>query len=303
MKQYKIKVIKFHKAVFGRILHLKKDYIQFFAEKYSEMTESEKKLSDHIINNIDRVLTESVHALAAEVNISVATVVRFAQHMGFDGYKEFRLYLAQIGSDQEDFILDFSKNENSTETQINRLLSSCAECIGMTQKNLDYTALSSVAQSIRNSGKIAFFGVGTSYVVCQDANMKFKRVGISAECACESVSASAILLNMKPGDVVIGISHSGNNEFVASVLNTAKKMDLTTVAVTTFKNSKVCEFADHILYSQTRESPMHKAAITSRVGQFAIMDSLFMSYITTYYDDCKSSIEKIYEISESLKTD
>ena len=69
---------------------MKKDYIQFFAEKYSEMTESEKKLSDYIINNVDRVLTESVHTLAAEVNISVATVVRFAQHMGFDGYKEFR---------------------------------------------------------------------------------------------------------------------------------------------------------------------------------------------------------------------
>jgi DNA-binding MurR/RpiR family transcriptional regulator len=101
--------------------------------------------------------------------------------------------------------------------------------------------------------------------------------------------------------VVVGISHSGNNEFVAGVLNTAKKMNLTTVAVTTFKNTKVCECADYILYSQTRESPMHKAAITSRVGQFAIMDSLFMSYITNYYEDCKSSIEKVYEISENLK--
>lgn len=282
---------------------MKKDYIQFFAEQYSEMTESEKKLADYIINNIDRVLTESVHALAAEVNISVATVVRFAQHMGFEGYKEFRLYLAQIGTDQEDFILDFSKSENSTEMQINRLLSSCAECIGMTQKNLDYTVLSSVTENIRNSAKIAFFGVGTSYIVCQDANIKFKRVGISAECACEPTSASAILLNMRPGDMVIGISHSGNNEFVASVLSTAKKMNLTTVAVTTFKNSKVCECADYIFYSQTRESPMHKAAITSRVGQFAIMDSLYISYVTTYYDDCKSSIEKIYEIGKNLKTD
>lgn len=51
---------------------MKKDYIQFFTEKYSEMTESEKKLSDYIIKNFDRVLTVSVHTLAAEVNISVA---------------------------------------------------------------------------------------------------------------------------------------------------------------------------------------------------------------------------------------
>jgi DNA-binding MurR/RpiR family transcriptional regulator len=223
--------------------------------------------------------------------------------MGFEGYKEFRIYLAQLGNEHEDFILDFSKSEESTSNQISHMLSSCAECLNLTQKNLDYEALFRVAESIRNSRKIAFFGVGTSYVVCQDANMKFKRVGISADCACEPISASAILLNMRPGDVVVGISHSGNNEFVASILSTAKKMNLITVAVTTFKNSKVCACADYILYSQTRESPMHKAAITSRVGQFAVMDSLFMTYITTYYDDCTSSIEKIYEISKTLKTD
>ena len=282
---------------------MKKDYIQFFTEKYSEMTESEKILSDYIINNFDRVLTLSVHTLAAETNISVATVVRFAQHMGFEGYKEFRLYLAQLGNDQEDFILDVTKNADSGEEQISRMLSSCADCITMTQKNLDYATLLAISRHIRESGRVAFFGVGTSYIVCQDADMKFKRIGITSDSACEPSSASSVLLNMKQGDVVIGVSHSGNNEFVAGVLSAARKMKLTTVAVTTFKNSKVCSYADYVLYSQTRESPMHKAAITSRVSQLAVLDSLFMTYLTSYYDDCMASIERIYEIGKDINPD
>ena len=161
--------------------------------------------------------------------------------------------------------------------------------------------LSQVVEAIHNAGKIAFFGVGTSFMVCQDAAMKFTRIGISTECACELHSASIILANMKKGDVVFGVSHSGNNEIVEKILKIAGKMKMTTVAVTTFQNSSVCDAADHVLFTQTRESPLHKIAITSRVSQFAMMDSLFMAYLTTYYDRCMENIERIYEVSDTLK--
>ena len=279
---------------------MKKDLVQFITEKYTTLTDSEKMLADYIINNFDRVLLISVQALANETNLSVATVVRFAQHMGFEGYKDFRLYLAQFGNEHEDFILDFEKSEKSPEAQISKMLSSCVECLNLTQKNLDYSTLSDIAIKIHNAKKIAFFGVGTSYIVCKDAEMKFKRMGVSADCSCDKNSASAILLNMQKGDVVIGISHSGNNKLVEKIMGLACRAELTTVAVTTFKNSRICDEADYILYTQTRESPLHKTAITSRVGQFAIMDALFMTYFTMYYDSSMSKIEKIYEIVDSL---
>ncbi len=280
---------------------MRKDLVQFITEKYTSMTNSEKTIADYIINNLEHVLTISVQALSAELNISVATIVRFAQHLGFDGYKEFRLCLAQLGNEHEDFILDFHKNENSPDAQISKMLISCSECLNLTRQNIDYDTLTDIVQAIHSAEKIAFFGVGTSYIVCQDASVKFKRIGINAECACESTSASLILLNMKKGDVVFGISHSGNNETVEKILKMAQKMGLTTIAVTTFSNTNICKTADYTLFTQTRESPLHKIAITSRVSQFAMMDSLFMAYLTINYDQCISNIEKTHEISEGLK--
>ncbi len=280
---------------------MKKDIIQFINEKYNEMTDSEKALADHIVNNYDRVLTLSVHALAGEASLSVATVVRFAQHMGFEGYKDFRLHLARLGADGEDFISDFKKGDGEPDAQISKMLSSCAECLALTEQNLDCDTLHTVAEKMHKAEIVAFFGSGTSYIVCLDAEMKFKRTGISTYCASEQSSATAILSNMKKGDVVFGISHSGNNEQVEGILRAAQKAGITTVAVTTFKNSGVCSEADHILYTQTRESPFHKAAISSRVGQFAMMDSLFMAYFTTYYDECIENIERLYKIRESME--
>ena len=280
---------------------MNKDFIQFITGKYTLLTDSEKMLSDYIIKNFEHVLTSSIHTLAKETNVSIATVVRFAQHLGFEGYKDFRLYLAQCVNNQEDFILDFSKGEKSPESQISRMLSSCSDCLSLTQKNIDYSLLSEISENIHNAHKIAFFGVETSYIVCQDAKIKFNRIGVLADCACEQSSASAILLNMKKGDVVFGISHSGNNSFVEAVLKSARSRGIKTIAVTTFKNSKICSVADRVLYTQTRESPMHKTALTSRIGQFAMMDSLFMMYLTSYYNDCTEKTQELYEIREYFK--
>ena len=278
-----------------------KDLVQFITEKYTSMTDSEKLLSDYIINHYDRVLSMSVQALAADTGLSVATVVRFAQHMGFDGYKEFRLHLAKVGRDDEDFILDFHKSENSIDAQISKMLTSCSDCLALTRQNLDYSTLTQIVEKINRAGTIALFGVGTSYTVCQDAAIKFKRIGIATDCACELHTASLILSGMKEGDVVFGISHSGNNEIIEKILKQSRKMHMTTVAVTTFQNSNICDMADHILYTQTRESPLHKIAITSRVSQFAMLDSLFMAYLTTYYDTCMEHIDRIYEVNDNLK--
>jgi DNA-binding MurR/RpiR family transcriptional regulator len=216
-------VTKLHRLLKTEVnAKVKKDFIQFITGKYTLLTDSEKMLSDYIIQNFEHVLTSSIHTLAKETNVSIATVVRFAQHLGFEGYKDFRLYLAQCGNEQEDFILDFSKGEKSPEAQISKMLSSCSDCLSLTQQTIDYSLLSEISESIYNADKIVFFGVETSYIVCQDAKIKFNRIGVIADCACEESSASAILLNMKKGDVVFGISHSGNNSFVEAVLKSAR---------------------------------------------------------------------------------
>lgn len=282
---------------------MKKDLIQFITENYNSMTDSQKQLADYVAQHPDRVLAASVQSLAAETKLSVATVVRFAQHLGFEGYKDFRLYLAQLSGEHEDFILDFHKSEQSPEAQTTKMLASCAECLTLTRQNLDYAALTGIAEAIHHAKKIAFFGTGTSYIVCQDIASKFSRVGVLADHACQMHAAASLLLNMEKGDVVFGISHSGNNALVEKVLETAKAMGITTAAITTFPNSPVCASADHVLFTQTRENPLHKIAITSRVSQFAMTDSLFMAYFTAHYDRCMDRIAQLYEIRDRLNAD
>ena len=78
----------------------------------------------------------------------------------------------------------------------------------------------------------------------------------------------------------------------------AKNSGIKTLAVTTFSESKISIIADYVLLTKTRESPLHKIAISSRISQFAVMDSLLMACMVTDYSD---SISHIDLLSKKIK--
>ena len=71
------------------------DSIQFLMDHYGDLTKNEKLAVDYIITHFHQAIRMSVYELAQISGVSTATLVRLSQHMGFAGYKEFRLFLAQ----------------------------------------------------------------------------------------------------------------------------------------------------------------------------------------------------------------
>lgn len=278
----------FHEESFHR-----EDAVQFLTSRYNELTDGEKQITDYLIQNLESALSMSVHTLAVKSGVSVATIIRYAQHMGFDGYKSFRLHLAQCRNGNEDFVLDFPNSPNSIEGQVNKVLRASMEALNLTLAEMDYSTLTSVAEAIRDSGQLLFFGTGTSYVVCNDAMLKYQRSGKQTFCACDAYSAALVLANFKSDDLLIVISHSGVNADSLRVLKAAKESGLRTAAITTFEKSPIAETADMVLYTKTRESPLHNVSITSRISQFAMMDALFMAYLTLNYSPCESHNEQL----------
>ena len=103
---------------------------------------------------------------------------------------------------------------------------------------------------------------------------------------------------MAENDVLIAVSHSGQNKDTCKAVEIAKNSGIKTLAVTTFSESKISTIADYVLLTKTRESPLHKIAISSRISQFAVMDSLLMACMVTDYSD---SISHIDLLSKKIK--
>lgn len=277
---------------------MSQDAIAYITDKYIKLTNVERKIADYVILHYDESLSLSVQALAEKAEVSAATVIRFAQQMGFEGYKELRLFLATNRPEHEDVIVDLKKERGTVETQVSKVINANIEAMRLTGDNLDYDILEKIALKIKDARQIILFGTGTSYIVCTDSALKFQRLGKIASAYCDLHSATVAIANMAENDVLIAVSHSGQNKDTCKAVEIAKNSGIKTLAVTTFSESKISTIADYVLLTKTRESPLHKIAISSRISQFAVMDSLLMACMVTDYSD---SISHIDLLSKKIK--
>lgn len=276
------------------------DAVQFLTNRYSGLTGSEKQLADYLIRNMNNILQMSVKELAEHSQVSVATVVRLAQHLGFDGYSSFRLHLAKIHSVQEDYVLDIQKKDTDIQKQIHKVLNANIDSIRLTIECLDLSLVEQAARRLCEAERVLFFGTGTSHIVCTDAAFKFQRINKISYSAEDLHTAAVYLSHFKENDVVVAISHSGRTNDTVKCLQLAQKKAIQTIAITTFQDSPIYEYAGLVLNTMTRESPMHKVAITSRTSQFAIIDAMFMAALMTDYDKSIDAVMKTSSLLEDL---
>lgn len=277
---------------------MKKDSVQIITTHYGKLTDSEKKVADYIVTHLSDAVRMSVQEIASVSGVSAATPVRLAKHMGFEGFSELKLYIASHASAEEDIILDMTSSSDSVTQAVEKALIAETESIKMTLKELECNKLTLVSEKLKEAEKILFFGCGSSQLVCLDASHKYERVGKNVFCTDDAYKAAVLLSNFTEKDVVICVSHSGETKSVCKILEIALQSGIFSVCVTTFPGSSVCKSAKLIIYTQTRESPLHKIALTSRISQLATMDALFMTYFTLNQNEC---LKKLDMVSDNLK--
>lgn len=68
----------------------KSDSYNRILEKYDNLPKQQKKIADYIISRYDEVVFYSITKLASTLQVSEATVVRFAQNLGHKGFPELK---------------------------------------------------------------------------------------------------------------------------------------------------------------------------------------------------------------------
>ncbi len=92
------------------------------------------------------------------------------------------------------------------------------------------------------SGKIFVVGAGRSGLVGRAFAMRLMHVGFSVYVVGETVTPA-----LKPGDVLIAISGSGETRYPITIAQEAKKIGALVVAVTSFPNSTLGSLADAVV--------------------------------------------------------
>jgi DNA-binding MurR/RpiR family transcriptional regulator len=253
----------------------KQNVLPKIRSEYNSLPPSEVKVADYVLQNPEEIIYLSVSELATEVDVSDSTIIRFCKDVGFKGYQEFKLFIAQdLVVTIENINEDISENDDF-ETLSRKITFSNKQAIEETMSVLDLDALKAAIDQILEADKVQFYGVGASGITACDAKYKFLRIGKNVDCYTDAHLQAMSAATLGENDLVIGISHSGSTKDVVDSCKIAGEAGATVICITGHNKSPITRVSDIKLLTATKEGPLGSGALRSKIAQLHMLDLIF----------------------------
>lgn len=242
----------------------------------AQLNDTQLQVVQWLHQNADEVISLSITDLAKRVGVSEATIVRSTKMLGYAGYSQIKMALAQ-----EIAAIPFTIHEavlptDSDEAIIRKVFTSNAGSLQDTLNGFRTPDALMATDWIIAARKIEFYGIGASGLVATDAYQRFIKLGLQAHAETDGHAQAirAALLNHE--DVVIAISHSGRSADIVDAVSAAKAQGSRIITITQAGESPLEKLADARLFTAARETAWTEEAMASRIAQLTILDALFV---------------------------
>src|SRR5262249_36067059 len=137
---------------------------------------SVERVARLILAEPDAVIYQSITEFATSAGVSTATVIRCAKELGFKGFHDLKLTLAQ------DLAAFRHLSEPDDQTSVlARVTAAGAQSVRDASALVDPTAFDAAVEALSGARRLLFVGVGTSAPLAQDAAYRFRAIGLEAE--------------------------------------------------------------------------------------------------------------------------
>lgn len=231
-------------------------------KRYNALPKNHKKIADFIVENFDRIPFLNVQEMARSTGASVASVVRFAQRTGFEGYKELQ---EEIGASLQDRLRQpdvFAVP--SSDTLRNDVLTTIAQ---QEVKNINNTLLINKRdvfdRAIRHmlkAGHVYTAGLGISYLLAEVLSYQLNQVGVSSSPLRQgSANFAEQVLYFQPSDLLIVLSFQPYSQETIDAARIAHEKGVKVIAITNKENApatfhSVCSLlvkSENMLYTNS----------------------------------------------------
>ncbi|HHY16240.1 MAG TPA: MurR/RpiR family transcriptional regulator [Firmicutes bacterium] len=238
---------------------------------YSEMFSAERKVAKAILQHPEKAIMMNVSELAQLSGVSDATVIRMCKRIGYQGYSQMKILLANdLGKDEFNNLKSGGKQPETVRELFQLFASNILHVAG----NLQEDVLAACLELILNAATVYLAAAGNTAPLANDFGFRLERFGIRASYSMVSDYYLNHIGLAGEGDLLIAISHSGASKQVMHAMELAKDRGLKSIAITDFANSPVSNLADHLLLSKVKNPIFSTYDPDSHLGIVVIIDAL-----------------------------
>jgi len=202
---------------------------------YKKLPRNQKKIADFFVENFDRIPFSNVQDISKATDVSVASVVRFSQRIGFTGFSELRDEISSNLQNQLKNNDKFSLIENAdlNDDIFTSVANQEIKNINETLKFIERENFKVAVDLIFRADYIYIAGLGISFLLSRILAYQLNQVGIKAShFRHDDTSFLEQALFLKKGDLVIVLSFPPYSKETIDMAKFVYESDIKVISIT-----------------------------------------------------------------------
>ncbi len=238
--------------------------------------ESERKIANWLSQNKADISEISAISLGQLCGVSNASVVRFAQQLGYKGYPALKFdYLSELKKrTYQDQRSNLDENQ-STVLALKKSSYIVTDNLSRTFEKQRPQSIEVSAEALFQAERIAILAQGSSSIVGSYISQKLIHADKAAWFQSDYALQQNYVTLLGGNDVALVLSVNGEAEEMILLAQAIKNNGCKMVAITGHEESKIAELADVILPFSYDEEHLLLSGATPQISQLAIFDIIF----------------------------
>ena len=254
------------------------NFWELLQQHQGDLTKSGRTVAEYLVQHAAEAQYLSISSLARECQVAEATVFRFCRALGFEGYHEMRIALAQANATGALVNQRVPEPDADTATLCEHASALLMTTINGTQNALSPEAVDRASELLRKARQVYCLGQGGSMLIANDICARFACISTKFRTAGDSHLQLVTASLMTPEDVVLFVSYSGATRDMLETLRTARAAGAKIILLTHYEDSPGAKLADVVLLCGAQESPLDSGNIPIKVALLYVAEVLVLRY-------------------------
>lgn len=241
--------------------------------KRPEMGAAELRVADYVSTHPEQVMQMSMAELSGNSSVSDPTIMRFCRRLGYEGYQDFKLNLAQTLVPSAPFEYEQITAMDSIENVVRKTCRNSLNAIQRAQEDLVPSQMTEAGGALAKASWIGIYATGISDITSFDAEHKFQRLGLRCAALQGRKKQWMHAEQARPGEVALIFSQSGATKQMVEVAIAVKAGGGHVIAVTA-ADSPLAGQADSLVAVRPYEHTEVMTPLASRLNHHLVVNML-----------------------------
>lgn len=249
-----------------------------------------RRIATYFEDHAEEVIRMSITEVADQTHASEGSIVGLCRRLGVSGFQELKILLSRDLVEPMRLIHEDLRESDTVADVSEHVFAAHIASLQETHKLLSAKTLGRAVELVRAAKRVEVYGIGSAAPIAQDLGYRLLQLGYQAKAVTDSHIQAVSAAMTDASTAVVTISHSGSTMETVLATKLAREAGARTIGITRLAKSPLsrhCEIVLHTIANETRYRP---EAMSSRVAQLALIDTLVSCCALA---DARRSISKL----------